>query len=1096
MAPRPSYRLDPETRDFVVEHYNWAPPFSNFFPGIAGLWGIPTWIYYVNRGQAVCSLGVRDKDGQILEFQSFNQACARVALEGFRTFLRLDGRASYEPFRKTAQRGVEQTLIMSASELRLVERNRPLGLEIEVSYFPLVNVRVAALVRQITIRDTAERGARRLEWIDGAPRVLPFGLDQRTIKGIPRHIEGMMGVVDHRGIPVFRLKQTAADSERVGEITGGNFYLANGARLGDGVVVDPEAVFGAALEYDRPWRFDDGGARAVLRAPQYRDNKTPSAFTVRTDRLGAGGSVELTSLLGYVRHDDELAALARRVAGSRFVAAKRAENTRVIDEIADHAFTVSASPAFDAYARQDFLDNVIRGGMPLVFDTKRGASAFYVYSRQNGDLERDYHHFVLEPTYLSQGTGHYRSVLQNRRTDTWFFPEVDDANLRTFLGLVQLDAYNPLEVRESSYRVVDRRGAERWLRGLVRAGGRRRDLLAWMERGFTPGELVMRLEDAGARPKDGWLAALAGAFACSRENEVGGLHEGFWADHWHYNFDLLDVYAMVYPDRLDTLLLGTSAYSYFDDPDVIVPRSQRLVDAGGKIRAYGAVVRDPEKVAMIAKRPVDAYRARTRHGRGAVLRTPLLVKLLTILVNRVATLDAGGRGLEMEGGKPGWNDSMNGLPGLLGSGLSELIELSRAVRQVDDLCARLPPATKVPVFAELARFMRALRAPMATRTRSNSAGAAMRYWDQANTLKERYRAATRLGVAGATSAISVTELRAFLRAADALLAASLDGPARARVCSRDGVPYTYFINEVTSSRPTGKRSHLGLPTVTPRAIRARPVKLFLEGPVHWMKARPAEARAVYDAVRRSALHDPKLGMYKACEPMTGETPELGRAVGAYPRGWIENESIYLHMEYKYLLEILRSGLCDEFWRDAKTALMPFLDPATYGRSTLEGASFIVSSAYADPRLHGRAFQPRLSGITCEFLHIWILAVAGERPFQVDARGRLELALAPRLPGWLFTEAPTTRAYHDRVSGWTQLRIPAGAFAFRFMNRALVVYHNAARRPTYGRRGVAPARYRLTYRDRRVVEVAGATVPEPHASAVRDGEVARIDVTLA
>ena len=45
---------------------------------------------------------------------------------------------------------------------------------------------------------------------------------------------------------------------------------------------------------------------------------------------------------------------------------------------------------------------------------------------------------MLEPTYLSQGTGHYRSVLQNRRTDTWFFPEVGDANLVTFLGLVAL----------------------------------------------------------------------------------------------------------------------------------------------------------------------------------------------------------------------------------------------------------------------------------------------------------------------------------------------------------------------------------------------------------------------------------------------------------------------------------------------------------------------------------------------------------------------------------------------------------------------------------------------------------------------------------
>ncbi len=83
MAPRPpvSLSLDPETSTFVVEGYNWARPFSNFLPGIAGMWGVPIWVYWVSRAQAVSSVGVRDKDGQILEFQSFNQAAFRVARE-------------------------------------------------------------------------------------------------------------------------------------------------------------------------------------------------------------------------------------------------------------------------------------------------------------------------------------------------------------------------------------------------------------------------------------------------------------------------------------------------------------------------------------------------------------------------------------------------------------------------------------------------------------------------------------------------------------------------------------------------------------------------------------------------------------------------------------------------------------------------------------------------------------------------------------------------------------------------------------------------------------------------------------------------------
>ena len=37
---------------------------------------------------------------------------------------------------------------------------------------------------------------------------------------------------------------------------------------------------------------------------------------------------------------------------------------------------------------------------------------------------------------------------------------------------------------------------------------------------------------------------------------------------------------------------------------------------------------------------------------------------------KFATMDMNGLGVEMEGGKPGWNDAMNGLPAMIGSGMS------------------------------------------------------------------------------------------------------------------------------------------------------------------------------------------------------------------------------------------------------------------------------------------------------------------------------------------------------------------------------------------------------------------------------------------
>ena len=1092
--PRTTYAHDPHTSSFVIEEYNWAPAFSNFLPGIAGAWGIPLWAYYVNRGQAMTSVGVRDKDGQILEFYSLNKAVMRIEREGFRTFIRIDGGPVYEPFRRTEDEGVSQTMTISSAELVLRERNEALGIEINVAYYALPNLAVAAMARQVRLSNLATR-RRHFEWLDGAARIIPFGVGLQRSKTIPRHIEAMMGVWDVRGVPLFRLKQKPEDLAEVSSLSGGHFYLAAGTRLGRGLVVDPDAVFGDEMSRDRPWRFEREGARGVLSARAYRDNKTPAAFVVRTDQLAGGAHVTQHCVVGHVPRDEDLLPLVSAVRTQDFFERKRADNTRLIAEIGDRCFTVSSAPTFDAYAKQNFLDNVVRGGMPMMFETARGPSACYLFGRRHGGLERDYHHFVVEPTYLSQGNGFYRDVLQNRRSDTLFFPEVEAANLVTFLSLSQLDGYNPLGVDEVTYRVADDTALEQWLRLHVSGAVVRADLRLWLRGSFTPGALAMRLEAATGRTDR--ERVVREVLACCTQNEVGSPHEGFWSDHWQYNFDLLDAILMVFPDRLEDLLVGCDVYTFFDNPDVVLPRSEKSVDVGGKIRRYGAVIRDGEKNRRVRSRRHDPYTVRTRYGRGAIYRTTLLVKLLCLVTNRLGTLDPAGTGIEMEAGKPGWNDALNGLPGLFGSGLSELLELRRAVWFMVDALDRIscPASDTVAVYEELAGFMRALQRIVRRRLRSRTQRAAFQYWDSANTVKERYRDRTRLGVSGRTVAMSFRQIRGFLEYAGTLLDATFRNPTRQHVLSPDGVPYTYFLNEVVKHRPLSRRSHQGFPLVQALGFRQRPVRLFLEGAVHWMKTRPEDAQDIYRAVRRSGVFDRKLAMYKTSEDMTGETSELGRSVGAYPRGWIENESIYLHMHYKYLLEMLRAGLHAEFWKDARTGLIPFLGPAVYGRSTLEGASFVVSSAYPDARFHGRAFQPRLSGMTTEFISMWLLALVGPRPFGVGADGRLRLILEPRLPEWLFTERRTTRRYHDPQDGWRQVTVPKDALAFKLLGCVLVVYRNPRRRRTWGARGVQPVAYRLEYRGGRVVELSVSAVTGAPAEAVRDGAIRRIDVTL-
>jgi hypothetical protein len=268
----------------------------------------------------------------------------------------------------------------------------------------------------------------------------------------------------------------------------------------------------------------------------------------------------------------------------------------------------------------------------------------------------------------------------------------------------------------------------------------------------------------------------------------------------------------------------------------------------------------------------------------------------------------------------------------------------------------------------------------------------------------------------------------------------------------------------------------------------------LEGPVHYLKLFPENSQKIYEAVRSSALYDPDLKMYKVCESLRGETHEIGR-ITAYPRGWIENESIYTHMEYKWLLEVLRSGLVEQFYDELQNVLPPFMEPEVYGRSTLENCSFIVSSAFPDPNLHGQAFQPRLSGVTAEWLEIWTLMVAGPRPFRLDSKRELQLTLEPILPDWLFTDEVGFYHYWDQDRGWEEVRIPANSFTFRFLGHTLVSYHNPERRSTYGPNATTISTCTFTYRDGRVLKEAGPHFSSHYAESVRTGEVQKMDVML-
>jgi hypothetical protein len=148
--------------------------------------------------------------------------------------------------------------------------------------------------------------------------------------------------------------------------------------------------------------------------------------------------------------------------------------------------------------------------------------------------------------------------------------------------------------------------------------------------------------------------------------------------------------------------------------------------------------------------------------------------------------------------------------------------------------------------------------------------------------------------------------------------------------------------------------------------------------------------------------------------------EIGR-IRAFTPGWLERESNFLHMTYKYLLGMLKSGLYETFYSEMRTNFPCFMDSAVYGRSPLENCSFLATSANPDPKKRGQGFVARLSGSTAEALSMWRLLFFGPAPFQ-NENGRLVFAPAPILHHSLFRDGmievllfgQTTVRYHAPV----------------------------------------------------------------------------------
>ncbi len=1054
-----NYYLEGDT--YVIEDYDKCPPFSSFLPGLAGVRGIPLWVYYTNRGQGINSFGIHNKNNAIMEFNPANTAYENTPLKGFRTFVKCNGQY-FEPFSVTEET-TKRNLYIRKNSISIVELNTRYDLKITIDYYVLPKESLGALVRTVRIENMG-REAKELEIIDGLPRIIPYGMKNSEYKEMSNLLKSWTDIKNtEKNVPYYKMRSSSEDSAEVQEVEGGYFYAGiHGGKVLK-AIYDAELIFDYDTSFLRPTVFLKQPLEEILQKEQYFYNKVPCGFTPLHLTIKGLASEEFHTLSGFAGSVEQLNELVKSFCEPSYLNRKKKEAEELVHELTKDIRTHTAISVFDQYLEQSYLDNFLRGGYPFVFRKGTNKAVVHLFNRKHGDPERDYNFFSIAGEYYSQGNGNFRDVNQNRRNDIFFRKEIGDFNIKTFYSLIQIDGYNPLEVRPSSFtvKVENREKADLLIKNNLARGSEQ--IRKNTEKSFTPGQIANHIAAHHLEVACGEEQFLSELLSLCEQKIEAGFGEGYWSDHWDYNMDLIDSYLKIFPEKEVELLFGDNSYRFYDSPARVLPRSEKyVINQKKEVRQYGALVHDEEKMGREGFQKNGTNWLKTKQGDDAV--TTLMGKLIALSVVKFSSLDVLGMGVEMEGGKPGWNDAMNGLPGLFGSSMSETFELKR---MISFILRTITKENQIKLPIEIADFIDNVYEVL------NENLEDFVYWDKVTSIREQFREQVRFNTSGDYKELDTKMLENIFQA----YADKVDRGIERAISYGKGIVPTYFTYRATEYEAIHDEqgevvlSHYGMPKARVKAFEVKLLPYFLEGPAKMLgSVSENEAKELYERVRSSALFDKKLKMYKTSEPLEHISMENGR-IRAFTPGWLERESIFLHMEYKYLLAMLKAGLYEEFYGELKSTMVAFRDPKEYGRSILENSSFLASSENPNPNLHGRGYVARLSGSTTETISLWIEMFMGNRIFTYENK-ELHLYFEPKLPGWFFDEQ--------------------GYASFTFLSTCEVTYRNKNRKDTFGANAAKIKKILIVDTKE---EIVGNHISGKLAERIRDGEIEKIIIDM-
>lgn len=969
------YYIKDET--FVIENFDKQKPFSSFLPGIAGVKGIPIWSFYCNRGQGLASFGIENKDNPILEFFPANTEYQYISTYGFRSFVKIDGNI-YEPFAVTSDENIQRNMYIDYSQFKIEEVNKLLGLKYSITYFIVPNENFGALGRIVDIENIGD-GDLNFELLDGISTLIPVGVSNSTYKEMSNLMRSWMEVYNlENDIPFFKMRAATDDSSEVKDIDAGNFYFSVD---GEGNVLKPIIDFNVIFGFDTslrfPFGFEEHTLENLLSIEQVKENKVPCAFSATNVNIKQGESYHINTLIGQTESLEMINRNKDKIHSKKYLINKLEESKDIINEILENVNTKSSSQIFDSYIKQCYLDNLLRGGYPVIFGESENMKVHYLYSRKHGDPERDYNFFNISPEYYSQGNGNFRDVNQNRRNDILINPMVGEVNLEMFYSLIQLDGYNPLEVRGYTYKLKE--NAIEILKDKYSFIDR--EFEGILSKDFSIGKISKKISELGKSEviEDEFLVDLLENY--SEQCIEAKYGEGYWSDHFTYNQDLLDNYLLIYPDKEKELLFEKRKYKTYESAEIVLPRKDKyIVNDKGQVRQYNSLKLDKERIRKLNLNVEGTNWLKNEEGN--IHYSTLYNKLLILASTKFLNLDPSGIGIEMDADKPGWNDAMNGLPGLIGSGVSETIELKRILKYLKN--TTLKYKVSINVIEEIETLLLRINEVLKI---ENS----FEFWKLNNEIKEEYRESIRLGVSCKETVLSFEFVYDLLCKMESKIENSL---LKAEELGQGIIP-TFIVHDVKSFEKIGD-------VVEVKEFELKLLPNFLEAPARFLKISKDKEKLLkmYNQIKNSDIYDENLKMYKTSSSLEECTNEIGR-IRAFTPGWQERESVFLHMTYKYILGLIKAELYHDFFEEIKTNIVCFRNPEEYGRNIIENSSFLVSTVNPDKSIRGQGLVARLSGSTSEMLSIWNLMMVGNKWFTYE--NQLTFELNPLLPNWLFKE---------------------------------------------------------------------------------------------